>query len=178
MTAGKWVCLSPTDGTGRDGRARTWGLPVSFIPSLLKGEQKVHALLPPQVWLSYRGGHMVSDTLTTCPALRGIHTLLLRHKIKKKVIITNKINWGEPAGGWAAIRPGSCTCPSHRPLAPGTPSLSGCQCISVHERETKPNVRLENVHISIVPDYSSTTALIRPKPTIGVSPSSYFLMGE
>ena len=77
---------------GRDRRACRRGFPVStgggFVPSSLKGEQKVHTLVPPppQVggWLSYQGGHMVSDTLTTCPPLRGILTLLLRHKIKKK----------------------------------------------------------------------------------------------
>ena len=116
---------------GRDRRACKRGFPASsggvFVPSSL---QKVFLLR--LVVCCHLGA-------AACQPLRGIHTLLLRHEIK---MITNKNKTEESrrAGRCveaAAFRPGSCTCPSHRPLAPNTPSLSGCRCISVHKRETK-----------------------------------------
>lgn len=124
---------------GRGRRACRRGFPVStggfFFFSFI-AEGRAESSHPPQVggWLSYQGGHMV--TLTTCPPLTGILTLLLRHKIKKKKKMTNKNETEESRQQVAAFRPGSCMCPSPRPLAPDTPSLSGYQCISV-QREIK-----------------------------------------
>lgn len=71
---------------------------------------------------------------------RDPHFIYSDIKLKKKKMnkITNKNKREEEsrqvggAGGRGrrAFRPGSCTCPSLRPLAPGTPSRSGCRCIS------------------------------------------------
>lgn len=124
---------------GRGGRACRRGFPVStggvFFPSSLKGEQKVHTLLR-----LVAGCHIRAVTWSHSQHVRRSQGSSLYYsdiKLKKKKKMTNKNETEESRQQVAAFRPGSCMCPSPRPLAPDTPSLSGYQCISVHKRETK-----------------------------------------